>query len=143
MIGRLMKPTESPPFPLESHQLAQPRSLLRRIGCGLGLVIWAVLILSPCAFILIATQRDITIPLGDIPGQALRVWLIEEVSERGIGISTPLVVGDPASGRACVEVHSRFILWMGQGEPTTICECYARQGEVWEYLSGTAGVCRP
>lgn len=121
----------------------RPKGLLRRISCGLGLVIWAILILSPCAFILIATQRDITIRLGDLPGQALRIWLIEEVGERGIGISTPLVIGDPASGTACVQVSSRFILWMGQGEPATVCECYARQGETWEYLLGTAGVCQP
>jgi hypothetical protein len=107
------------------------------------LVIWAVLILSPCASILIATQRDITIPLGELPGQALRVWLIEEPTQRGIGISTPRLIGEVASGTACVEVSSRFILWMGQGEPTTICECYARQGESWEYLSGTAGICQP
>ena len=73
--------------PIASH-----RSPLRRLGCGCALLFWFLLLLSPCVFIVLATQGQITFSQGDLPGQELRIWLIQEAKEQGLGISTTSVL---------------------------------------------------
>jgi hypothetical protein len=71
---------------------------LRRAGCLAGLAVWFVILLAPCAFFLMATQEQITITLGAAPEQTLRIWLINEVKERGVGISWASVTAENETG---------------------------------------------
>jgi hypothetical protein len=117
---------------------------LRRAGCLAALVVWFVILLTPCAFFLLATQEQITITLGAAPEQTLRIWLINEVKERGVGISWASVTAENETG-LCVQTNTRFILWMGKADNATFCACYTRQSPAASWMPGRAysGACEP
>ncbi len=66
------------PFPTTLVLPPKRRTPLQRVGCGLGLLIWCVLLLMPCFFIVMAVQNEITITFSDVPGHAFRIWLVNE-----------------------------------------------------------------
>jgi hypothetical protein len=104
------------------------RSRARRVGCAFVLVIWFALVLSPCLCIILATQGEILVHLGDVPGNEIRIWLVDEAHERGIGIASPTVSTTAQDANAvCVQTNVTFILWEGEGSPTHYCECYTRE----------------
>jgi hypothetical protein len=102
------------------------RTPLRRAGCTVLVVLWFLILLVPCFCLILATQGEITIPQGSAPGQVLRVWLINEADERGLGVSSTSAqqLGD---NRLCVESTTRYLLWAGVAQPSVSCECYARE----------------
>lgn len=123
-------------------QIVKPGSRLRRIGCSIGLVFWTILLLLPCVAIALISQGEIAIQLGNVPGQTFRIWLIQDATERGIGIAYPRVHTD-ASANTCLQTDTNFLLWMGKGESSTFCECYASDGDNWKSISSTQGFCNP
>jgi hypothetical protein len=132
---------EPPPGPEPTPR--PRRSRLRRIGCGVLLVIWFVLVMSPCAVFLIATQGEIRLPLGGAPNQELRLWLIMQPRERGFGLSLASVRDVPGEGIACVQTDVRYLLWTGSGENVVYCVCYARpDGDAdWTFIESLEGQC--
>lgn len=99
------------------------QSPLRRAGCVFGIVLWAVLMLMPFLLIALAVRGEITIDTGAAPDQRLRIWLIMEAKERGVGISTAFA--QQLTGQTCVQTDVRFFMWEGPpGEPHSYCECY-------------------
>jgi hypothetical protein len=126
---------------------AQParRSPLRRAGCILGLVLWFLLLLTPCGLFYLATQGEIILTLNETPPQLVRVWLVMEAKERGIGLSRPTVIIGEAANEVCVQTDVSFWLWQGQGDRqnSTYCDCYVQDGEVWTLARTGEGVCRP
>ncbi|MBA3870016.1 MAG: hypothetical protein H0X30_12790 [Anaerolineae bacterium] len=120
----------------------KPRSRLRRIGCGFGLVIWLVLLLFPCVAIALVSQGEITVQLGSVPGQNLRIWLIQDATQRGVGIARPSVHTDNSTN-VCLQTDTSFLMWMGKGASTSYCECYAHEGDNWKSVSSTQGTCNP
>jgi hypothetical protein len=120
----------------------KPRSRLRRIGCGIGFVIWIVLLLFPCLAIALIAQGEVAVQLGGVPGQSLRVWLIQDATERGLGIARPSVHAD-ANSNVCLQTDTSFLLWMGSSTSTSYCECYTHEGDNWNPVSSTQGACIP
>jgi len=117
---------------------------LRRLGCFLALLIWFVLLLLPCFAIFLISQGEVNIQTGDLPGQTLRVWIIEGVRERGIGISSPQVLDAGVQNRSCLITSTHFLLWMGESEPTQVCECYDKQSDAsWSPVEALVSVCMP
>ena len=121
-----------------NDEIVKPRrrSPLRRAGCTIVVILWFVLLLTPCVGIALATQGDIVISQGNAPGQEIRIWLITEADERGLGLSSA-TLQQPDSNNLCVETSTRFILWTGQADPLTSCVCYTRDMEeqVWSTVS--------
>ena len=120
----------------------KPRRRLRRLGCWIGLVIWIILLLLPCLAIALISQGEIAVQLGNVPGQTLRVWLIQDATERGIGVARPTVRTNENSN-VCLQTDTSFLLWMGKGEATSYCECYTNDGDNWKSVSSTQGSCNP
>ncbi len=124
-------------------ELTPPRRrLIRRIGCGVLLVIWFCVLLLPCGLIVLAVQQQIVIPTGNAPGQQTRIWLISEPTERGFGISTASAISTD-DNTLCVRTDVRFLLWAGQADPLSYCECYARAnaGDAWSLTGSSQGAC--
>ena len=121
----------------------RPVRWYRRIGCLLGLLVWLVVMLIPLLFIALAVRQEIVITQGDAPGQVLRIWLINEARHRGLGISTASVYADAPEEGVCVQTDVRFLLWMGESDPTSYCECYVRAGDSLEFTGATEGQCVP
>ncbi len=128
------------PEAVQENNTPTPRSRIRRIGCWIGLVLWLLLLLFPCAAILLISQGEVSIQLGDLPGQSFRVWLIQDAKDRGIGIANPLV-SSRADETTCLQTTTNFLLWMGKGEPSSYCECYIRNEDRWQLTSTTQGSC--
>lgn len=125
------------------QQYARLPRPLRRLGCLVGILIWALLVLSPCALFFFATQNEVNIALGALPEQNLRIWLINEPRERGFAVAVPILVEGPDPDSICLQTETRFLLWMGQGEPGTICDCYTSSSdEGWHLISSSIGACR-
>jgi hypothetical protein len=137
--------SENTPIPPDAVAVPMPakqRSRLRRIACGIGSVIWIILLLLPCIAIVLIAQNEIAIQVGDVPGQSFRVWLIQDATERGIGIARPSIHSDQNSN-TCLQTDTSFIMWMGKGDAASFCECYAREGDTWKSVSSAQGLCNP
>lgn len=124
------------------NTLPPRRSPLRRIGCGLLLVIWFSILLLPCFLIVLAVQQEIVVSQGGAPGQQLRLWLISEADERGLGISTASV-RQTSPNALCVQTNVRFLMWSGHDDPLAYCDCYERADEdaPWSSVSSASGEC--
>ncbi len=120
----------------------KPRGPLARLGCAVGLVIWAILILSPCILITLAAQGEINISTGDAPDQRLRIWLIMEAAQRGVGISNASIHKQD-NGQTCVQTDTSFFLWQGQADSVSYCECYQHEdgSQDWAATGLTPGQC--
>jgi hypothetical protein len=137
---------ESPTtIPQPIPNMPKRRSPLRRLGCSVALVVWFIVLLAPCLCIVLATQGEIAIRLGDIPGQSFRLWLLNESRERGLGISRPSLVTSSDANQVCLQTDVSFVLWVGSAEATTFCECYTHSYNLsnWELTSNHQGSCRP
>jgi hypothetical protein len=117
----------------------QPRHPLRNPGCVVALIIWFVVLLSPCFMIVLAVRGEISIPTGGAPEQRLRIWLIQEARQSGIGMSSASVQQN--SENLCVQTTVSFILWRGEAEPTQYCECYAQSETGWQPTLAEPGAC--
>jgi hypothetical protein len=121
----------------------KPPGVLRRFGCLILLVLWFSFVLSPCVLITLAQQGEITFSQGELPGQQFRAWLIMEIDQRGMGISS--TSQHEISGEQCVQTNVNFVLWEGEAEPTSYCECFTRDdtASTWNLTSSQQGVCIP
>jgi len=121
--------------------LQKRRGVIRRTGCFVGLAIWFILLLTPCFCLVLASQGEITINLGDVPGQSLRIWMVNEARSRGIAIARPTLymIGDGDS--VCLQTDVSFVLWMGQGDAIHYCDCYLRGDNEWVLTSTASGDC--
>lgn len=114
----------------------------RRFGCTMVIILWFLLLLTPCLLFYFSVQQEMTIPLGAAPGQSVRIWLVMEPRARGLGISVGQVAHETPAD-LCVETATNYLLWQGQSENTLYCECYSRddEAEPWTYLGSEAGAC--
>jgi len=135
--GQLSSVDNQPSIPV------RPRSRIRRLGCGIALVLWILLLLFPCLAVVLISQGEIAIQLGNIPGQSFRVWLIQDAKERGLGIARPSVHSSAEGANVCLQTDTSFILWMGSGPPSSYCECYTHSSDNWTSTGTTQGSCNP
>ncbi len=115
---------------------SKKRSPLQRLGCGVLLVIWFAMLMLPCFLGILATQGQITISTGNAPGQELRIWLIMEPFERGLGISSASARYD-GDNRFCLDTSVNYLMWAGNVEPSPYTECYERENAnaAWTFIS--------
>ncbi len=104
-----------------------------RVGCGLLLPLWFMLLMMPCALLYLAVNGEIRIWQPGVPEPyaqpRLLVSLISEADDRGLRIETSSVFhADTDNLRTCVETKVRFLLWESQGgnQDVSYCECYER-----------------
>lgn len=143
-----LKSVQSEPTPAETVPAdiapAIPRRAhpLRRLGCGVLLVLWFIVLLAPCGLLMMAVNGEIALSQGELPGQQFRMWLIMEADERGVGISsTSTQVTDET--HICVQTDGRFVLWQGSADPIHYCECFTRSTaqDEWSFSQMNEGAC--
>ncbi len=115
----------------------------RRIGCGALVFFWfALILLVPCAAITLISGTEITLARGDIPDtNLLRVWLIQQSKERGLGISTSYSLA-PNADTLCLITTTRFVLWQGAANTSRGCECYGHSASGYTLTSSGADACQ-
>ena len=123
---------------------------LRRLGCGLLLVLWFMLLLTPCALFYLAANGEIRLWHTDIPEPhahpMLLISLVSEMDDRGLRLESSIVTRNDASTMAtCVETNVRFLLWQSRSNNQDVdyCDCYERENETgaWALDSTFAGNC--
>jgi hypothetical protein len=80
----------------------------------------------------IALRGEARFSKGDL-GE-LRVWIIRESANQGLGLSTTrIVAGRESEGEACLRTTARFLMIRSAQEVIDVefCECYEKQGETW------------
>ena len=119
-------------------------SRLRRVGCIIAVIVWFAILLLPCLCLGLASQGEFSVRLGDIPEQSLRIWLLSESRQRGIGLSRPSVVASSVAGQVCLQTDVSYLLWQGTEDATTYCDCFAQSANTtWEPVSHNQGACIP
>ncbi len=117
--------------------------LLSRIGCGLAVVLWFMLLTLPCFAVVLATQGEIILTHSDIPFDDFRVWLIQQPRQRGIAISNShRVSAVDGSNAVCTVLDAHFILW--EGQPVTsphYCSCYKPESGGWSSVAEGDDAC--
>jgi hypothetical protein len=127
---------------------APPRQgLFGRIGCGIAVVLWFIVILLPACLLVMAIQGEIALwHGGDFPeGEShpfLQAKLLMDADNRGINFTSSSLVDIPGD-QVCVQTHVRYILWQGRGENVSYCDCYMRENENWRFIESTRGNCQP
>lgn len=111
-------------------------SRLRRVGCGLLVPLWFMLLLMPCALFYLTVNGEIRIWHNSVPDPhsqpRLLISLISEMENRGLRIETSSVLSQDADNLStCVQTNVRFVLWESQGgnQAVSYCECYTRLDE--------------
>ena len=129
------------------REVPRKRSLIRRLGCGVVLVIWFAFLLLPLLLFVLAIQGDITILHGsDIPDRQshprFQVFVQMEPEVQGLQFTTSSIK-DIDSQKMCIEVNVRYFLWEGQGDPATYCDCYFRatHEDDWTYEETLLNAC--
>ena len=126
------------------------RNPLFRAGCGLAVIIWFMLILTPCALFYLAANKEIRISFGDIPHPhehpQLLISLVSERSDRGLRIETSRVVSRAKDDTtACVQSDVRFVLWQSQAGDLNVayCDCYNSDDtdSGWQLFETMSGSC--
>ncbi len=125
----------------------EKRSIFRRVGCGILVVLWFMILLLPIALFLLAVNGDITIPRrGDIPDShehpLIQASLVMEADFRGLRI-TNTSLNRIEEDNLCIQTNINFVMWQGDGEPAVFCDCYVRQSseDEWQLASTVLDRC--
>jgi len=132
-----------------SKPQARPRRRIRprKLGCGLALLLWFTLLLTPCALFFLAANGEIRLNHRDLPAPhahpLLLVSLISEAADRGLRLESSWIAKRANDDQTiCVETAVRFLLWeySGGNQNVNYCDCYERPAPAanWE-LSRTFG----
>ncbi len=108
------------------------RGVSPAVGC-LSTLLVAVLAAGLLLIILsVALRGEARFSKGDL-GE-LRLWLIRETANQGLGLSTTrIVAGRESSGEVCIRTSARFLMIRSELEieDVVFCDCYEKQGENW------------
>ena len=118
----------------QASQIKKRTHPLRRLGCGLLLICWFVLLLTPCALFYLAANGEIRFWHGeDVPQPhahpRLLVSLISDADHRGLRIESSSPLADSTDENAlCLQTRVRFVLWESNegSQDTAYCDCYRR-----------------
>ncbi len=122
--------------PTKTYTLREVR--MRRALFWGGIVLWVVILMIPFLFVVLALRGEVSFGLaGDFPDNELRIWMVMEPRERGIGYSSPVVIAEDDTTLQ-VETRVRYLLWEGDNEALAYCYTYTRDSadDSW----GLAGV---
>jgi hypothetical protein len=134
------------PPPPRGPILPMPRTRRGKTFFALGLVIWFLLLMSPCALFWFASGGELILHHANIPDPVshplLQIGTISESDYRGLRITTSYVTTQTETNM-CVETHANYLLWRSRGESpnTAFCDCYARANDTWQFTTTTSGVC--
>lgn len=126
--------------------LTMPESRVGKVGCWFLIVLWSLILLTPCALFLIAAQGDLTLYHRDVPEPDthpyLQIRLISDASNTGLQVVRSVIL--PGDERICVETYVNYLLWQSDSnsdQNTTFCDCYLRDDEQYTFDSSSASAC--
>jgi hypothetical protein len=127
------------------HRRQTAKRILRRLGCGLVIAVWLVVMLLPCLLVTLLVQKELVIKRSDIPEDEYRLFILENQDERGFGLSRgSIVTGGEDTGEVCIITRVNYLLWEGEAENKVYCDCYEKTAGEWSaVLIGGDDECQP
>lgn len=101
------------------------KQTLRRLAYALVLLIWLLIMLFPVVAVVLATQGEIQV--GKETDSHIRLFLLQERENEGVGIEWTRRVREPAQ---CAQSSLIYLLWKGEGDNATYCQCYDEAGAI-------------
>jgi hypothetical protein len=125
-----------------------PKHPLGRLGCGLLLIVWFMVLLLPCAMIYLAMGYTIFIPNGTIPEPEqhprFEIQLIMEIENRGFKLSSSSIASETET-QLCINNEANYLLWQSDetAQDSQYCQCYERRNveSSWRFDEQYAGQC--
>lgn len=117
--------------------------VLRRVLFYAGIAVWVVILSIPFFFVVLGMRGEMSIPLaGDFPENRLRIWMVMEPYERGIGYSLPRVA-ERSDVELHVETQVSYLMWEGEGENAVYCQQYTQDSDsaTWIMADTAEGRC--
>ena len=90
---------------------------LRRLGYFIGLILWLVLMAFPFVAFTLATNGELKIGSESY----LRLFLVQEAEANGIGVEWRRELFQPDN---CLRTSVSFLMWEGESEGVTFCQCF-------------------
>lgn len=120
--------TPGPQAPLSiPRPLRTPLWFIRRLGCSLMVVIWLLLMASPCLFVTVLVRGEATYNFSDKPGHQIRLFRVQSDTALGFGLSLGTLKNEK-DGDFCVLTQVRYLLIEGETENVNYCQCYDDNG---------------
>lgn len=130
----------------QSHSAPQVKRgiafYLRRLGCGILLTLWFMLMLWPCVMIQVLVEGEFVVNLSDRPGHEARIFTTQNEDQRGFGFSFASINSENDE-RLCIQTNVRYLMWQGENEPVDYCRCYDRVEDRWQTAPAVDSKCRP
>jgi len=127
---------ETNPYAASFRAMRRRRSalkILRRLGCGLLLVLWLGVMALPCAFVTLLVEKEIVLTRSSLPEHQTRIFFLDAEDERGFGLShTTVKSGGADAGQVCLLTRVDYLMWAGEGKPVRYCDCYEKIDETWQ-----------
>jgi hypothetical protein len=125
-----------------------PVDILRRLGCGLMLLVWFAILLIPGMMFWLATGGQLRISHADVPDPhqhpLLQVDLIMTTENRGLQITQTSIHSNDELN-LCIQGDVNYLLWESDNTATsaTYCQCYERSSSDadWTFTTQTVGAC--
>lgn len=128
------------------------RHPIQRLGCGLLLICWFILLMTPCALFYLAANGEIRlwhrneVPQADVY-PLLLISLVSAVDHRGLRIeNSSIALGGADENALCMQTHVRFVLWQSDenSQDASYCDCYQRDdaAAAWQLDRTFGGDCQ-
>lgn len=102
---------------------------LRRITCCGFIALSVFLFLFPCFILTIIVEGEVVYSTGDRAGEEVRFFQVMEDDTRGFGMSWGSVEQELEDGNYCIKTEVRYLVWEGDGDSLSYCECYTEVGD--------------
>jgi len=106
---------------------------LRRFTYFLIFFVWLLVMLFPVVAVVLATQGQIQI--GEEAHSHVRLFLLQERGTEGVGFEWTRRVQEPPG---CTQSSLIYVLWEGEGDNATYCQCYDDAGAI---VVSKPGIC--
>lgn len=126
--------------------LRVPTSRIGRLGCGVLVILWFVLLLTPCGLFFLATSNEIRIELPNVPDPQehplFSLGLVMDEFNRGIKMTRSQITSVSVQS-LCVQTNVNYWRWQSDGTSDTLvfCQCYEKQGEAWVFTTQSLDAC--
>ena len=125
-----------------------PQNPLGRLGCGLAVLLWFLILLLPCGMIYLATGGSIVIPNSNIPEPEqhprFEIQLVMEIENRGLKLNSSSIASETET-QLCIANSVTYLLWESADSATNsqYCQCYERatSDAEWAYTEQYDGQC--
>lgn len=132
---------------LDTGEVQRRRGCLGRLGCGAMFFVWLFFVMLPTFLLIMAMQGELGLwHGGDVPEPEahpiILVRLLMDIDTQGFSVTTSSIASQTETA-ACMQTHVQFLLWEGEGEAVSYCDCYQRASAntAWLYNASTLGLC--